>query len=224
VSDFVLIHSTGQGPDGWRRVVRELEQQGHQGHAVDLPTDQPHLLAADYAKIIRRQAAGVPDSIVIAHSGSGPLLPAAARVLQAAHQVWLAAWVPDPAATFVEEVALRTEAAFNPEWIGKDPTTDADVATSFVYHDCDAETLDWALTTRRLFLPRAVYSERIDPDNGIPSTYIVATEDRTIRPDWQRQMAHERLGVEPIEIATGHCPNVSQPELLVTMLTAVASV
>jgi hypothetical protein len=223
VTDFILIHSTGQGPDGWRRIVRELEQQGHRAHAIDLPTDQPELLAADYAEIIRRQVDGVRDPFIIAHSGSGPLLPAAARALQAAHQVWLAAWVPDPAATFAEEVALRAEAAFNPEWIGKDATNDADVATRFVYHDCEAETLDWALTTRRLFLPRAVYDEKIDPDNSIPSTYIVATEDRTIRPDWQRRMARERLGVEPIEIATGHCPNVSQPELLVTMLIAVSA-
>ena len=47
-----------------------------------------------------------------------------------------------------EVVALRAEAAFNPEWNGKDPTTDADVAASFVYHDCDAETLDCSAEPR----------------------------------------------------------------------------
>jgi hypothetical protein len=221
VSEFVLIHSTGQGPDGWQRLVRGLAAQGHSAHAVDLPTDQPELLAADYAEIIRRQVGGVPEPSVVAHSGSGALLPGAAAALEAAHQVWLAAWVPDPAATFVEDVALHADAAFNPEWIGKDPTTDDDVAARLVYHDCDTRTLEWALTTRRLFLPRAVYDERINPKNGIPSTYIVATRDRTIRPDWQRRMARERLGIEPIEIATGHCPNVSKPELLASILVAV---
>lgn len=223
VSDFVLIHSTGQGPDGWQRVVRVLEQQGHGAHAVDLPTDQPDLLAADFADIIRCQLDDVRAPIVVVHSGSGPLLPDTARALRATHQVWLAAWVPDPAATFMEEVADHAEAAFNPEWIGQDPTTDAGAASRFVYHDCDPETLAWALTTRRAFLPRAVYHQRINPDNGIPSTYIVATQDRTIRPHWQRRMARERLGVEPIEIATGHCPNVSQPELLAKMLAAVSA-
>jgi len=223
VTDFVLIHNTGQSPDGWRRVVHELERHGHRAYAVDLPTDQPDLLAADYAEIIRGQVDSTLGPFVVAHSGSGSVLPAAAQTLRAARQVWLAAWVPDPEASFVEEVALHAEAAFNPDWIGQDPTTDAAVATHFVYHDCDAETLEWALTTRRLFRPRAVYDERIDPDNGIPSTYIVATEDRTIRPDWQRRMARERLAVEPVEIATGHCPNVSQPELLATMLMAAAA-
>jgi hypothetical protein len=130
-------------------------------------------------------------------------LPAAARALDARRQIWLAAWVPDPDTSFSEEVAQHAESAFNPEWIGKDPTADATVAASFLYHDCDQPTLDWALTTRRLFLPLAAFNERISLSNEIPSTYIVASEDRTIRPDWQRRMARERLRVEPIEIPAG---------------------
>jgi pimeloyl-ACP methyl ester carboxylesterase len=150
------------------------------------------------------------------------LLPAAARALDAHHQVWLAAWVPDPDASFSEEVAQHAESAFNPEWIGKDPMADAAVAANFLYHDCDQPTLDWALTTRRLFLPVTAFDERISLSNEIPSTYIVATEDRTIRPDWQRRIARERLRVEPIEIPAGHCPNVSQPELLAELLLNAA--
>jgi pimeloyl-ACP methyl ester carboxylesterase len=75
---------------------------------------------------------------------------------------------------------------------------------------------------RRLFLPRAVYDERISLAAEIPSTYIVATEDRTIRPEWQGRMASERLGVDPIEIASGHCPSVLQPEPLAQILIDVA--
>jgi pimeloyl-ACP methyl ester carboxylesterase len=119
---------------------------------------------------------------------------------------------------FSEEIAQHAESAFNPDWIGKDPTTDATVATSFLYHDCDQQTLQWALTTRRLFLPLAALSEHISLNSETPSTYIVATDDRTIRPDWQRRMARERLRVEPIEIPSGHCPNVSQPDLLADLL------
>ena len=83
--------------------------------------------------------------------------------------------------------------------------------------------VDWALSTRRLFLPLGVYGERIQLAPEIPSTYIVATEDRTIRPDWQRRMARERLGVEPIEVPTGHCPNVSRPDLLAELIDRAAS-
>jgi hypothetical protein len=182
MSDVVLIHSTGQGAAGWECLAEALAQPGWTARAVELPS-QPDLLAADYAaELIRRQAGRVAAPIVLAHSGSGPLLPAAARALEARQQVWLAAWVPDLEASFLEEVEAHAEDAFNPDWIGKDPIEDDAVAEKFLYHDCDDSTREWALSTRRLFLPRAVYDERISLAWEIPSTYIVAAEDLTIRP------------------------------------------
>jgi pimeloyl-ACP methyl ester carboxylesterase len=221
VSDVVLLHSTGQGAAGWERVVRALAERGQAAHAVELPSD-PDLLAADYAGLIGRQI-GAAAPVVLAHSGAGPLLPATARALQARHQVWLAAWVPDPGMSFVEDTHLHARAAFNPDWIGKDPTEDDAVAASFLYHDGDGATLAWALSTRRLFLPLGVDGERLSLAPEIPSTYIVAAHDRTIRPEWQRRMARERLGVEPVEIPTGHCPNVSQPDRLAEIILATTS-
>jgi hypothetical protein len=221
VGDVVLIHSTGQGAAGWERVVRALDERGWAAHAVELPS-HPGLLAADYAERIRGQVGAIAAPVVLAHSGSGPLLPAAARTLAARHQVWLAAWVPDPEAGFVEDTGRNLQAAFNPDWIGKDPTEDDAVAAAFLYHDCDDATLEWALSTRRLFLPSAVWGERLALAPEIPSTYVVAANDRTIRPEWQRRMARERLGVAPIELPTGHCPNVSQPDRLAELLVEVA--
>jgi hypothetical protein len=185
----------------------------------DRTSGDPDLLAADYAELIRRQVGSIAAAVVLAHSGAGPLLPTTARALDARHQVWLAAWVPDPGASFVEDTNRHAQAAFNPDWIGKDPTEDDAVAAAFLYHDADDTMLDWALSTRRLFLPLGVYGQRLPLAPEIPSTYIVATSDRTIRPGWQRQMARERLGVDPIEIPSGHCPNVSQPDRLAELLT-----
>lgn len=221
MNEFVLIHSTGESPACWARLVEALVRRGHRAATVDLPTDRPELLAQDYAEIARQQVGDDGAPIVLAHSASGLLLPAASERLGARHQVWLAAWVPDPEASFLEEVGRNAPEAFDPDWIGKDPADDA-VAVEFLYHDCDQETIDWALSTRRLFLPQAVYEQRIPFENTIPSTYVVATLDCTIRPDWQRRMARERLGVSPIEIATGHCPHVSQPERLAAILAFLA--
>jgi alpha/beta hydrolase family protein len=221
MTDFVLIHSTGQGAAGWERLVRALADRGYAANAVELPSD-PDLAAADYAKLIRRQVDTTAAPIVLAHSGSGPLLPAAARELDARHQIWLAAWVPDPGTSFIEDARAHAEEAFDPDWIGKDPIADDAVAVRFLYHDCDQATLEWALETRRPFLPRTVYDERVSLATETPSSYVVATEDRTIRPDWQRRMASERLGVDPIELASGHCPNVSQPDRLAEVLVEVA--
>jgi pimeloyl-ACP methyl ester carboxylesterase len=126
--------------------------------------------------------------------------------------------VPHPSLSFTDDVRANQDEAFNRDWIGRDPTVDDEVAIHFVYHDCDAATQAWALTTRRPFLPEAVYNQPIALEPAIPSTYILALADRTIRPEWQRKMALERLGVEPVELPGGHCPNVSRPTQLAEIL------
>lgn len=201
--------------------MRALEQRGHRTEAVDLPTDQPDLGTDDYAEIVREQVGTDADAIVVAHSASGLLLPATARALNAKQQVWLAAWVPHPTASLIEEVERRADVAFAPDWLGNDPTSDRSVAEHFLFHDCDDQTRDWALTTLRLFVPRAAYAERIALGATTASTYIVASDDRTIRPEWQRRMARQRLGTEPLEIAAGHCPHVSRPDHLAEVLAGL---
>lgn len=213
----VLIHSTGQGAAGWARVVDALADRRIAAHAVELP-DDPLLVAAEFAQLVRDQVTVDQPPVVLAHSGSGPLLPTTARLLDAAHQVWLAAWVPAPGVSFAEDARANLREAFDPDWPGKDPITDDEVASHFLYHDCDAATLRWALSTRRSFYPAAVFDELLGLAPEIPATYILATDDRTIQPMWQRRLARERLGVEPVELNSGHCPNVSRPDELAELI------
>jgi pimeloyl-ACP methyl ester carboxylesterase len=227
MADFVLLHGTTQSPLGWERLVVALRQRGHAAHAVDLPTDAPGLLAEDYARVIRGQVPGeVVAPIVVAHSGSGLLLPAA-RGLAARHQVWPAAVVPDRhgGRSLLDEVRTGPTAIFNAEWLGQNPVDDPGLATYFLFHNCDLATLRWALTTLRLFNPQAAYQEVPRPEAwpAIPTTCVVATEDRTIRPDWLRRVARERLGVQPLEVPGGHCPHVSRPDLMADLLDRAAS-
>ena len=221
MTDVVLIHSTGQSARGWDRLIDELAACGLRAHATDLPNGRPELVSRDYAGFLAGRYGELDRPVVLAHSGSGPLLPAAAAALAARRQVWLAAWVPHPSLSFVDDVRAHKDVAFDPDWIGKDPTVDDEVAIHFVYHDCDRETQAWALTTRRPFFPEGAYDEPIALEPATPSTYILALEDRTIRPGWQRTMAVERLGVEPIELPGGHCPNVSRPGQLAQVLAQV---
>lgn len=197
--DRLRSHSRDDAaPTGWARLAAELERDGHAAHAVDLPSDQPDLVPEDYAQIIGRQAASAVRPIVVAHSASGILHPAAARRLGARHQVWLVAWIPRAEASLDEEVGPNAAAVFNPNWLGKDPPDDPAVAAEFLFYDCDPSTLKWALGTLRLLFPRAAYSNRVASADDMPSTSIVAAADRTIRPEWQRAAARERLGIAPI--------------------------
>ena len=105
MSDFVLIHGTTQGPVGWQRLMRPLKRLGHRSTTVDLAGDNERS-AEDYADAVEAQVPdGLTTPIVVAHSGSGQVLPAAARRLGAQRQVWLAAYVPDGRRSLRDDVS-----------------------------------------------------------------------------------------------------------------------
>ncbi|OKJ91091.1 alpha/beta fold hydrolase [Amycolatopsis sp. CB00013] len=213
--DFVLVHGTTQSPAGWDRVAKLLTTAGHRTIAVDLLTPR-ELPVEGYAQHARDQYDG-ERPVVVAHSGAGVLLPAIAEALDARALVWVAAYIPD----FAGGRSLRDEArsVLEPDWIGVDPTADPEKASEFLFHDCDPETERLALDSLRLFDPAVLAAHPAGAAPEIPSTVIVPTRDRTLRPDWLRRAARERLGVTAIEIDAGHCPQMSRPAEICGILT-----
>ncbi len=51
--------------------------------------------------------------------------------------------------------------------------------------------------------------------------YIVCTRDAVIRPEWQRHLARDVLGVEPLELDAGHSPMLESPRELAAPLDAL---
>lgn len=225
--DFVLLHGTGQSPAGWDRLTAALEDRGHRAAVIDLPVDQPELLAADYARITAGQLpSAFREPFVLAHSGAGLLLPAVADALGAGRLGWLAAVVPDfdGGTSFTDQIATAGAEIAHDEWreFGRLSTEDPVIAAYFAFHDCDLATLRWGLSTMRLFFPEAVYAEAPSARPTLPSMFVLPREDRTLRPSWLRSIARERLGIEPIEIPGGHFPHVSRPGELADILTRPA--
>ncbi|HEV8421064.1 MAG TPA: alpha/beta fold hydrolase, partial [Actinomycetota bacterium] len=93
----------------------------------------------------------------------------------------------------------------------------------FLFHDCSPEVAAWALTTRVDWYPSGLYEETCPlaawPD--VASAYILCRGDRTIRPEWSRSAARDLLGVEAIELPGGHCPHVSRPANLASVLVSL---
>ncbi|UMP00322.1 alpha/beta fold hydrolase [Amycolatopsis sp. EV170708-02-1] len=213
--DFVLVHGTTQSPAGWDRVAKLLTATGHRPIAVDLLTPvEPRV--EGYAQHARDQYDG-ERPVVVAHSGAGVLLPAIAEALDARALVWLAAYIPD----FAGGRSLRDEArdVLEPDWIGVDPAADPAKASEFLFHDCDPETERLALDSLRLFDPAVLATHPAGTAPEIPSTVIVPTRDRALRPEWLRRAARERLGVTAVEIDAGHCPHMSRPAEICGILT-----
>ena len=56
----------------------------------------------------------------------------------------------------------------------------------------------------------------------IPTELVYAADDEIFEPAWERFMARELLGIEPIEIPGGHFPMAEAPEALAGLLDRLA--
>ena len=217
--DFLLVHGSTQSPRGYDRLATALERRGHRTVAADLPRDRPEWTADRYAEVAREQARGLTEPVLVVHSAAGALAPAVAAATGARHVAWLAAVLPDPGRSVLDQVR-DDDGIVDPEWrtwAGGLDETPAETAY-FLFHDCDLETLRWALSTTRLWSPRTVFTATATGTDLPPSTYVVPTGDRTLTPAWMRRAARERLGTEPVEVPGGHCPHVSRPEQVAAIL------
>jgi len=222
LSLFCLVHGSAQSAAGWKLLVSELEARGHRGICVDLPTDEPAASANRYADLIADVVPEMEAPIVVAHSASGlflPLLPARVKV---ARLVYLAAVIPQPGQSFMDQYKSAPE-MYSPGFAGKDPTKDPELARHFLFHDCEAEVATWALSTLRLMYAKQAALEMtpLQAWPHVPVSYISCTEDRTINPVWWENAARERLGIEPIRIRAGHAPYVSRPAELAEILVGL---
>jgi Alpha/beta hydrolase family len=226
MGSYCLMHSSGQGPEGWKLVVEELERRGHRvltpGFHVDRTDEGLAYHAETIIEALERSGLSSREVVAVAHSAAGMYLPLVAERWPVRRMVFLAALVPRPGLSVRDQ--FRTDSSmFNPAWVGKNPMEDQ-VAVEFCYHDCPPERLEWAMSTRVLFYAKRAMEEpcplRAWP--AVPAAYIVCADDRTVTPAWQRKAAREWLGVEPVEIPGGHCPNVSRPETLAEVLERVA--
>jgi pimeloyl-ACP methyl ester carboxylesterase len=55
-----------------------------------------------------------------------------------------------------------------------------------------------------------------------PSSYILATSDRTVHPELQRFLA-KRMGATTYEVASSHVPMLSNPNLVIDVIRTAAN-
>jgi pimeloyl-ACP methyl ester carboxylesterase len=209
--DVLLVHGSTQTPAAYDRLGAELTARGHRVVAPDLRTDRPGWSAEQHAAALDAEVA---EPVLVVHSAAGALVPALAAAFRPRHVVWLGAVIPDPGRSVMDEVGADP-GMFGTEWRSwtGDLAGRPEETAYFLYHDCDLETLRWALSTSRLWPPRTVFSAPA-ADYSVSSTYVLPAGDRTLTPEWMHRAARERLGVEPVEVPGGHCPHVSRPALV----------
>ncbi|NIK61412.1 alpha/beta hydrolase [Kribbella shirazensis] len=228
MTTYGLIHGAHHGSWCWDFLVPELEARGHRALAVDLPADDPSAGVSRYAEIALTAFEGADDDfVVVGHSLGGLTAPIVAARRSARHLVFLTAPVPQPGQSFNDQA--RTEpprAASGSDKIdngdGTMSRTD-DESIRLYYHDCSEERRRYALARlrRQSVAPHA----EVSPLSSLPdvsTTYIMCTDDRSLRPEYQRFMARERLGLEPVELVSSHSPFLSRPAELADVLAGLS--
>jgi pimeloyl-ACP methyl ester carboxylesterase len=222
VATFCLIHGAWHEPSCWDELTPELMERGHRVVVPDLPLQDP---AAGFDERIApalRTIEGVDEPLVIVGHSQGT-----------AYSALVAATRPGALLVHLCPRLGGFEPPAGAPEIFRDgvpfPETRAD-ATSAWHRGIAIEALYrrvppprasiLAGRLRPMAMPQGEYPLDEHPDN--PTVLIYAAEDEFFEPDWERFMARELLGIEPIEIPGGHFPMAEDPAALAALLDRVA--
>lgn len=225
---FLLVHGSWHGPWCWGPLQAALRERGHESATVALPSVGGDLASlggfADDARAVSEAAAGMAgDLVVVGHSYGGAVISEARFGPKVKRLVFLAAFMPDsgraytsylPPGPLPPYVGLRDDGLMS---------VPPGQALPCFYHDCTPETAAWAEQQLR---PQAqqVLGGVVNQASWrtIPSTYVVATQDRALPPDFQRQFVAQ--ATTSVEIDASHSPMLSRPDALAALLISACRV
>ena len=216
---FVLIPGSGGVAWYWHLVVPLLEQAGHEAIAVDLPGDDEAAGLPEYTQLVLDAIGEREDVVLVAQSLGGFTAPLVAAKVAVRELVLVNAMIPVPGETpgawwdntgsSQARIAAAERADYDAEF---------DLAVYFL-HDVPPEV---AVVGEPYQRPEAdaVFESACD-FTAWPSTpvrVVAGADDRFFPVEFQRRVAHERLGLPVDVLPGGHLIALSQPAALASHL------
>ena len=221
MTTFVLIPGAGGSAWYWHRVVPLLRAAGHEAIAVELPGPDESAGLPEYTRLVIDAIGSAPDVVLVAASLGGFTAPLVAAAVPVRGLVLANAMIPQPGETAGQWwddtgwAQARVAAAQ-----ARGYSADFDVAVYFL-HDLPPEVLE---DGDRHAFPEAdaVFASVCDFESWPPVPIRVAAgaDDRFFPVEFQRRVAHERLGLALDTLPGGHLMALAQPEPLAAYLLA----
>lgn len=222
-ASIVLVHGMWADGSSWSRVIPPLQAHGHFVVAAQIPLTS---VADDVAATRRILAELNGPTILVGHSYGGFVISAAANdAARVAGLVFIAAFAPEKG-----ETLLSLGGKFPPLEVNQHLLLDAQ---GFAWIDPEAFPPHFAGDVEPI-AARAMAAAQKPAAHGIlgtqagraawqalPSWYLVASEDRMIRPEAERWMAR-RIKATTREVAASHAAMVSQPDVVADLILAAA--
>jgi pimeloyl-ACP methyl ester carboxylesterase len=218
-----IVFAHGLWADGscFSKLIPALQAEGHQVMASQHGLDS---LKSDVDCVVRCFGRVTGPVVLVGHSYGGTLITHAGMDNRVAALVYIAALAPD-----VDETSQSLQQKF--------PVTDVfshiEVADGRIWLKPDGigyfagdlpeaeQKLVWA--TQAAPVPD-LFTQKVEGAawKTKPSWYIVAKNDRTVHPDLERFVA-KRMGATTVETASSHVPMLSQPSLVLDVISKAAS-
>jgi len=222
VATFCLIHGAWHDPSCWDALIPRLEGHGHEAVAPELPLHDP---AAGYDERIRpalEALEGVGGQVVVVGHSQGT---AYSSLIAAARPISLLVYLCPRLGAFEEPpgapARFRAGVPFPADRTDGTSVWEPETAIAAMYRRLPPETAHaLAQHLRPMAPPPGRYRLRSHP--AVATELIYGADDELFEPAWERFMARELLGVNPIEIPGGHFPMVEDPGALGDLLTRLA--
>ncbi len=217
---FCLMHGNWHDASSWDPLLGPLRERGHEVLA-------PELLLHDSVASFEERVQPALDAldgvsspvVIVGHSGCSGYAAFATHENPGALLVHLCPRL----AQFAPEGApkpFRDGFPFPPTSEDGSMTWEPEAAIDAMYGRLPPETA--RALADRLLPGAAAATYPLDGHPDVPTALIYAREDEFFEPEFERYMAREVLGIEPIEIQTGHFPMVEDPDGLAKVLDRLA--
>ncbi|MGD0649519.1 MAG: alpha/beta hydrolase [Acidobacteriaceae bacterium] len=229
---YVILCGSETIPRTWRTLQSLLSTQDDPCSIVDW-SDISWNTGVDFALDAIAERIGThADTVLVGHSIAGLLLPLLADRLHAMAEIYIAALIPEAGRSFFDRI-FSDENIFHYDWMigyndlqrSKDPlATHRDFLSYHLFHDCPADTVDSSWV--RSDVPINQIYEFAYPEAQLSRRYrhyVICGDDRSIQPRWQRIAARTLCGVNRTIIGTGHCPQISNPQVLADLLLTIGA-
>ena len=226
---FILIPGAGGSAWYWHLVAPKLEQRGHEAVPVSLPAVDDTAGLSEYAAtVIRAIGNREPRRVVlVAQSLAGFTVPLVCQQARVASVVLVNAMIPKPGETPGEWWTNTDHDEAKREQNRRDGRS-ADVPFDPVFeffHDVPQTVIDEAWAQGEPRQSDTVFASPCTFERWptIPTRVLIGRDDRFFPADFQRRVAHERLGVSADAMPGGHLVALSQPADLTARLEAYAT-
>ncbi|HVX22292.1 MAG TPA: alpha/beta hydrolase [Acidimicrobiales bacterium] len=214
----VLVHGANHGPWCWERVVQLLEEQGIAVEAPDMYADGNPTSPIPVQKAVDCLA-GEGPVVVVGHSFGGLAISGLSGE-GIGDLVYLAAVVPDgdpwfegtPTTPWFPDCVVIEDGKMTPK---------PERLRDLWYGDCSDEDIAWASANLRSHSVAPPPTIEHPAWKDIRSTYVICEKDGSATQEYQ-EAAARRIG-RSVRWPTGHCPMISRPDLVASLVVSLAS-